>query len=192
MEETEDMRVPRSWTRPVCIAAAVVALAGCLSVAEGSYYTLDMRDSENVETAFQVEVGRFATSDALSRPELLIQATPTRIEYYAVDQWASDLAEMVQEKLQVEFGPAEMPTYRIEGDIVAFEQVDVENGADAHVRMRVRGYDAAQRRSSDPVLRKTYDEVVPAAEPTPEEVVAALSHALERIAVQIANDLSTL
>ena len=186
------MGCPFRCMQLAAIPTRVGALPGCLSVAENSYYTLDMRDSETVSTGFHVEVGRFVTSDALARPELLIQASPTRIEYYAIDQWASDLGEMVQEKLQVEFGEAESPTYRIEGDILAFEQVDLDGGADAHVRLRVRGYDATQRRASEPLLRRTYDEVVPASEATPEAVVSALSDGLERIAVQIANDLSTL
>lgn len=175
------------------VVVLVTGLTACVSVPEGRYYTLDMRGSGDVETGLDVEVGRFHASDALSRPEILIQATPTRIEYYAVDQWASDLAEMVQEKLQREFGPASaLPAYRIEGDILAFEQMDLEGGAEAHVRLRVRGYDASERRSADAVLRKTYDEVVPAADATAEAVVAALSRALEAVAVQIATDLSTL
>lgn len=178
--------------RGAAILGIALMLSACLSTPENRYYTLAMRPSESTQPTFQIEVGRFHASDALARPELLIQASPTRVEYYAVDQWASDLAEMVQEKLQIEFGPADAPAYRVEGDILAFEQVDLEGGADAHVKLRVRAYDANESRSAAPILRKTYDEMTPAAAATPEEVVSALSHALELIAVQIAADLSTI
>lgn len=192
MGERQDARWARRAERPVMALAAVLVAAGCMSVPESRYYTLNMSDSEQAATAFQVQVGRFRTSDALSRPEILIQASPTRVEYYALDLWASDLAEMVQEKLQVELGPAASPTYRIEGDILAFEQVDQGGEANARVRLRVRAYDATDRRSSEPVFRKTYQEVRSAAEATPEGVVLALSDGLEAIAVQIGADLSTL
>lgn len=193
MGDIMDWRMVATRLRRYAFSLAVIGLmGGCLSVTESRYYTLDMRDSDHVETAHQIEVGRFRTSDALSRPEILIQASPTRVEYYAVDQWASDLAEMVQEKLQIELGPAESPDYRIEGDILSFEQVDGESGAEARVKLRVRGYDALDRRSAEPVLRKTYEDIGMAAGSEPEEVVAALSRVLERVAVQIASDLGRL
>ncbi len=179
------------WKHPF-LFVGLVTLTACVSVPESRYYTLDMRDSEGAPESVNVEVGRFHSSDALARREILIQAAPTRVEYYAVDQWASDLSEMIQEKLQIELGSVGIPGYRIEGDIVGFEQVDGEVGADAHVKLRVRAYDTSNGRSSDPVLRKTYEESTPAAEGTPDAVVSALSHTLEVIAVQIAHDLSTL
>lgn len=178
--------------RDILLFSALATMTACSSVPDSRYYTLDMNQSGTVEAPFQIEAGRFHANDALSKPEILIQATPTQIEYYALDQWASDLSEMIREKLQLEFGPAAAPKFRVEGDILGFEQVDREGGADARVKLRIRAYDALESRSSEPVFRKTYEESSPAAQATADEVVSALSDSLEVIAVQIAHDLGTL
>lgn len=187
--------IPRlhiAWPRAAVLLAAITlpGLTACVSVPESNFYTLDMRASGGVADTGRIEVARFNASDVLSKPAILIQATPTRIEYYAVDRWAADLAELIQEKLQSEFGPVSAPDFRIEGDILGFEQVDTgKNSADARVKLRVRVYGVGER---EPLQRKTYEIQTPAEGEGPDAVVQALSRILEEIAVQISGDLATL
>ena len=58
------------------------------------------------DPAVNLVVERVRMTEALSRSEIMVLASPTRIEYYATDQWAGDLAELVRQKLKTEFGPA--------------------------------------------------------------------------------------
>lgn len=173
------------------IVAALV-IPGCMSVPDSTYHTLDMAASGNVEATGMVDVDRFYAVDALTRPGIMILAAPTRVEYYATEEWVADLAQLVEEKLQNEFGPAVEPQFRIMGDILRFEQVDSSSGADARVKLAVRAFAADEGRTIQPILQRTYEQQVSAGSGSPDEVVRALSTALEDIAVQIAGDLSTL
>ncbi len=174
--------------------AILCCLAGCASAPEVHYYTLDMGASGKIHDGPAIEIGIFRPSDALSRPELMIHTSPTEIEYYQADQWAANLADLVEEKLAVELESSawSAEAVRLDGDILAFEQIDTPGGADAHIKLEIRVRETNTSRTSQPLLRKIYEERIPARTNKPGAVVIALSRALEEIAVQISVDIGTL
>ena len=167
-------------------------LAGCVSVPEPNYYTLDMRSSGHVETPFALEDVRIRPGEAVSRPEIMIRTSPTEIEYYATQRWAANLGEQLGEKLKSEFGQPSSPAlgFAIEGTLLAFEQMDTESGADARVKLDV--YVTVPSENGDPATNfsRIYEIVVTADEAAAPAVVRALSRGLESIAAELAQDLA--
>ncbi len=178
--------------RKYCFVLLVAFVAGCVSVSEPNYYTLDMRSSGRIETPFVLESVRIRPGEAVSRREIMIRTSPTEIEYYATQLWAADLGEQLSEKLKAEFGPAQAPALAvtIDGDLLAFEQVDTKDGAEARVKLDLRvsldpGGDGERRSFS-----KIYETVVAAEAQAAPAVVEALSRGLESIAAELAEDLA--
>ena len=176
-----------------CVLTAVLALlcAGCLSGPPPRFYTLDMRPSGRAQAPVNLEFDRLRPAEALDREGILIQTSPTRIEYYAADQWAANLGELVTQKLEAEFAhenDAER-TLVVTGTILDFGQVDLPNGAEAHVRLALEFREPGASRYDPPLLDKTYEARISAESPSPAAVVEALSRGLEDIAVAVATDL---
>ncbi len=176
------------------LIAVVCALTACASAPKISYFTLAMDPSGEVEPAVNLVVERVRTTDALGRGQIMIQASPTRIEYYATAQWAGDLAGMVREKLIAEFGPAVegRRTLALSATVLSCEQVDVAGGAEARMQLRVTVRDPAEQRSREPLLEKTYEASRPVARATAGAVVEGLSLCAEKIAREIAADAALL
>jgi len=172
----------------------LLTLLGCASAPDVDYFTLDMTRSGSVETGVNLLVGRFVTTEALERSQILIQASPTRIDYYAVDRWASGVGELVQRKLVAEFGPIVegRRSFKVTGRVLAFEQVDGETGAEGRVALVVAIRDAHAKSYEDPLMEKTYKLTRTADGVTPDAVVVALSRAMEQIAAEIAADAAKL
>jgi len=168
----------------------VFVLAGCASAAKVRYFTLDMDPSGQSTPQVNLVVERIRAGEALARKDILIKKSPTEIEYYAAAQWAANLDELVANKLRSEFGPKHdgAATVTVAGELLAFEQVDVPGGAEAHVRM------AAMFRCSEDAppeglpFERIYDVRLRAASPTAPAVVEALSRCLEQIAASMAAD----
>lgn len=175
-------------------SATLTALGGCMSSPSPRYYTLDMRPSGRVSAPVRVEVDRLRPCQALDRENILVQISPTEIEYYAIDQWAADLGELVAQKLEAEFaGQGDRArTLVASGAILNFGQVDVAGGPEAHVRLALAFREAGASRYDAPVFQKTYDVRVPAEAAGAAAVVTALSRGLEQIAAAVAHDLDHL
>jgi ABC-type uncharacterized transport system auxiliary subunit len=172
----------------------LLTLLGCASAPDVDYFTVDMTRSGSVEAGVNLLVGRFTTTEALGRSQILIQASPTRIDYYAVDRWASGVGELVQRKLITEFGPIVegRRSFKITGRVLAFEQVDGETVSEARVALAVAIRDAEAKSYEEPLLEKTYDATRNADGVKPDAVVVALSRAMEQIAAEIAADVAKL
>lgn len=172
----------------------VAAAAGCMSAPPPRYYTLDMRASGGVKPAIRIVVDRLQPAEALVRQEIMIQTTPTQVEYYAADQWAASVSELVSRKLEAEFGaPGDgARTVLLSGSILDFEQVDVPGGAEGYVKLAAAFHNGGGSRYDTPLLEKAYEARVPADAPTAEAVVRALSQALAGIAAEIARDADAL
>jgi len=172
----------------------LLTLWACASAPDVDYFTLDMASSGTVEPEVNLAVGRFATTEALGRSQILIQASPTRIEYYAVDRWASGVGELVQRKLIAEFGPEVegRRSFKVTGRALAFGQVDGESGSEGRVVLEVAIRDAEAKSYEDPLLEKTYRATRSADGVKPDAVVMALSRAMEQIAAEIAADAAGL
>jgi uncharacterized lipoprotein YmbA len=175
---------------------AVAVLAGCATRApETRYYTLDMQPSGDVDPQVAVKVDRLLTSEPLARRNLLIQTSPTEVEYYALDEWAAGVAELVTKKLEAEFGAPE-PGERVlllYGTVLDFEQVDRPGGgADAHARIELAVRAEGASRYESPLLERVYVAHVPLERAGPREAAEALSRAVERVAAAVASDIGEL
>jgi uncharacterized lipoprotein YmbA len=173
---------------------AVTLAAGCAGSPQPRYYTLDMTPSGSVNPECNVAIERLRPHDALTRVDILVMKTPTQIEYYAFDRWAASLSELVSDKLRSEFGGHDpnRETVVVSGDILAFEQVDRDSGADAHIKLDLSFRKEGASRYSPPLLRKRYEISVPAEAARPAAVVEVLSAGLETIAAEIATDASLI
>lgn len=171
-------------------AVVLCGVAGCARTHETRYYTLDMAPAGTEAGAFNLAVGRIRASESLTNRKLQIRRSPTEIEYYASDQWASSIPEMVTEKLKAEFGAYQntLPTLDVSGDILAFEQEDRAGGAVARIRMALELRRSGDSAFDQPLMAKTYDIAVDAADAKPQAVAAALSRGVERLAAEIRRD----
>ena len=183
------MRIKSAFT--LLLAMTCMSL-GCLSTPQTRYYTLDMNSSEHSETTVNIHIDRIRVAEPLARKEVLIKKSPTEIEYYVQDQWAANVSELVQEKLDEEFGlPQEgRQCVVLSGMVLAFEQKDIDGGAVGHVKLLMEFY--KDRRDGEPLLKKTYNKALPAASNNASGVVQAISECLEALAVNIAADAATL
>lgn len=176
------------------IIATVFLMTGCASTPQPRYYTLDMKSSGQTTSENNIDIVRLTTSEAITRTDILIKKNPTEIEYYAEHKWASNIGELVREKLESEFGPHidGKKTIMISGNILAFEQVDVSGGAEGHIKMELEFRSEDMRTHDKPLLKKAYECSIPATSPKAGPAVKALSSGLERIASEIAEDASRL
>lgn len=177
--------------RKYWVVPLVAIVAGCFSVPEPKYFTLDMRSSGRVDSPFAVEEIRIRAGEAVARREIMIRTSPTEVEYYATQRWAADLGEQLSEKLKTEFGRSggEEARVRIEGDLLAFEQVDTPDGADARIKLDLVVTLESENGDASPSFSKIYETVVTAEAPNAPAVVEALSRGLESIADELAEDL---
>ncbi len=178
--------------RKYCIAPLMAFLAGCLSVPEPNYFTLDMRSSGQIYAPFALVEVRIRPGEAVARREIMIRTSPTKVEYYATQRWAADLGEQLSEKLKTEFGQSnsEEARVRITGDLLAFEQVDTRDGADARVKLDLIVTLESENADASRSFSKIYETVVAADAPNAPAVVEALSRGLESIAAELAEDLA--
>jgi len=169
-------------------------LTACASAPEIRYYTLDMEPSGQVAPTVNLVVDQVRTTDALSRPQIMIQASPTRIEYYAADRWVGAPSELVRQKLTAEFGqPVDgRRTLLVSILVLSAEQVDVADGAAAKMRLSVSVRDSEMKRYQPPLLEKTYEASRAAPQATAAAVVEALSICAEEIAREIVSDSSAI
>ncbi len=176
------------------LIAFLVIVAGCASAPNLDYYTVDMTPSRTAVSDLNLEVGHFATAEKLDRTQIVIQQTPTRIDYYSNERWAASVGEMVEHKLTAEFGP-EVEGRRgliVSGRITAFEQVDASSGPQARARLEVAIREGGAKRYETPLLEKTYEASRTAENNSVDAVVRALSRAIEEIAAEIAADAAGL
>lgn len=164
---------------------------GCVTKADGpSYYTLDMMPSGLCDAGLQIMVDKVRVTDELARRQILVQTSPTEIEYYALAEWAGSVDELVREKLEAEFGPSQpdAPVYLLDATVYDFAQ-DEREAASAHLRMAIEVHEDGDSRYGAPLLKEVYDYQIPTESKRPAAVAAALSRALEQAAVQIGKDL---
>jgi len=176
------------------LAAILCLLSACASAPKINYYTLSMEPSSGVDPVANLSVERFRTTEALARSQIMAVASPTRVEYYATDQWAGSLGELVQQKLAAEFGQsvAGRNDLVVSGQVLSFEQVDRPDGREARVKLNVTVRDAGTPRYQPPRLEKTYEVTKTVAGSGVDAVVSALSRCVGEIAGEIATDVANL
>jgi len=176
------------------VFAVLFVMCACASAPKINYYSLGMESSGEVRPTVNLKVERLRTTEALGRSQIMIRASATRVEYYAVDQWAGGIGELVQQKLAAEFGPAVegRKTLRISGTVIACEQVDGPGGSEARVKLDIVVRNVDEARYQPPLLERTYEASLRVASPSAEAVAGALSRCVDQIAAEIAADVSSL
>lgn len=175
------------------VGIVVIIAAGCASTPPPCYYTLDMTPSGRVGAPIALDVKNLRPAEPLNRGQILIQAGPTRVEYYATEQWIAGLGDLVAEKLEAEFadpGQAER-VFQVEGEITHFEQVDAPPGAEIYVRAELEFCEMFEDGAVGPVFARRYIVRAPAQAPNADAVVEALSEACEELAARMAADLKS-
>lgn len=168
--------------------AAVLLAAGCASTPV-RYLTLDMTPSGSGGAA--VQIAEIELSDALRRPELLVQARETEIEYYSDAHWVSSLSELVAEKLEAEFGApsADAEPVRLELKLWQFGEDETADPRCGRVKLSVAAWNPGASLRDDPDWSKAYEACTPVEGADVSDVAAALSGSLEEIALQIRTDV---
>jgi len=173
--------------------ALVLALAGCASAPKMNYYTLDMRPAAPQGPENGIAIDRLRVTDALAGRNILIHTSPTQIEYYAVDQWAAGLDDLLREKLEAEFHAGSTPAkFVASGELLDFGQEDTPEGPQACLRATFEYRTRAMGHYDEPLLRKTYEFRVPAGAADAVSVVKALSRCAEELAGAMAADARAL
>jgi ABC-type uncharacterized transport system auxiliary subunit len=183
--------------KPYAILVAVLAtivLAGCGSSPTIDYYTLAMEPSGRSAPPVNIRVEPLQTTDALTRSRIMIASSPTRVEYYATASWVASVGELVQRKLQAEFGEpqAAKPGYVLSGTVTACEQVDRADGAHARLEIDAIVRGAHHRRFEDPLISRTFSATVPATGSDPDAIAKALTRCAENIASDLAAAIAAL
>ena len=162
----------------------IAVVAGCASVPKYRYYTIDMRPGAKLEPAVQIDSVRIDVTQALKRPEILIRTAPTQIDYCALDRWASGLDQQIAEKLLTEVAqaPETAPHLNVDGNLMAFDQVDLPSGAEVHIKLEVH--------VASLQFQKMYSHTEPASASSAQASVDALSRATEAIAKELAAGLA--
>ncbi len=168
----------------------VLLSLGCVSSPAPRYYTLDMAASGHVRSRANVTIEVIEVAEALQRDAIIILSSPTSIEYYAADQWASGLHELVRQKLEAELEPAEddAPRLALHVYVRFFGQVDTDHGPMARAVLHVETRIPRQSRYEEPLTEREYTVEQDADDDSANSVVAALSRCLEKIALYIARD----
>lgn len=181
--------------RYVSALLALVLVAGCATAPPTRFLTLDMRPTGAERPPVAFELGRILVAESLSGREILIQTSPTEVEYYAAAQWVASLGELVSEKLLAEFPQPESPRgyCRLDVEIRHFEQVDTASGAEARVQIVMRGdvrSVASSRSETLGSVDKTYEVSLPVPSDAPalRGLAETLSRCVEEIAGQLAVD----
>jgi len=179
----------------VIVVLAVVA--GCLGgrTPQPSLHTLDMAPSGTARPSHNIDVDRLRPSEALGRRDILIKRSSTAVDYFELDQWASNLGEIVPEKLEAEFGEdlQGRDTILISGTILGFELADVSGGKhEAFIKLDLAFRWDGESLYETPLLEKVYEISLPMESGTAGDLAIALSRGLETIAAQIVEDVNGL
>jgi len=179
-------------------AAALVLclfiLPACLSTPDARFYTLDMAPSGAAKPGVHLEIVRVQTLESLSRAEILIQTSPTQLEYYAEDTWSASLQELVGEKMRAELGEKTegQASFDLTVHLQAFQQVDTPSGAEAWAKLSAEVREPGASLHAAPLFERTYEARIPAASAEPNAVVLTLGKCLEEITAKLAADTQAL
>lgn len=153
------------------------------------YYTIPLA-VDAPRLPFGVRVGIFTAEPSYRSTRIAYRRSRYRIDYYDFNRWAANpqslLAASVQNYFERISNPDDPTPIRLNGRIDRLEAVATGKGLRAVCALT---FDA--QRKDGPLLQRSYTEKVPVVEgEEAEDVVAALSHALERILVRLTTDLA--
>jgi ABC-type uncharacterized transport system auxiliary subunit len=175
----------------VVLLCAVLA-GGCLFGGKRApqirYYTVALGTQET-HLPFAVRVGNFGAAPPYRSTRIALRRSRFQLDYYDFNRWAANpqslLAAAVQNYFNRVGNPHDANPIEVNGHVDRLEAVVIDGGLravaaitfDAHHDHRV-------------LLQHSYVEKVPVDGEEPENVVAALSEALDRILGRFAADLT--
>lgn len=177
-------------TPTIVTVVAALFFCGCASTPV-RYLTLDMDSSGAISDGGHVVIEAIELSDALRRPELLVHAGHTEIEYYSDAHWVSSLTELIYEKLEAEFGPSGegLQPARVRLKVWHFSEDETAEPRCGRVKLSVSAWAYGASLRDDALWSNVYEECVPITGTDVSDVAAALSTGLEVIALQITEDV---
>lgn len=197
----------RPELRSLAFALIGLALAGCAGSEPSNYYLLSslpapetpIRPTPSDQLA--VGVGPVTMPMYLDRPQLVTRASPNRLDLAEFDRWAEPLRDMfsrtLAENLSALIGTDLvylLPRRRVpELDYqVAVEVFRFDRSADGEVKLLARWTISADEQATTLLTRRTLITEATPLESGPEEVIVALSRAVETLGREIARDLQGL
>jgi ABC-type uncharacterized transport system auxiliary subunit len=182
------MRRCRLPTLALLVGALV---AGCLAgkrPPQIRYYTMAL-ETEETHLPFAVRVGSFGAAPPYRSTRIALRRSRFRLDYYDFNRWAANpqslLAAAVQRYFERIGNPHDPNPIEVGGRIDRLEVVAVDGGLRAVVAIT---FDAHRRDRT--LFQRPYVEKVPVDGDEPEQVVAALSTALDRILARFAAELA--
>jgi uncharacterized lipoprotein YmbA len=166
--------------------------AGCLggrATPQIRYYTVAL-DVDAPRLPFGIQVGTFSAEPSYRSTRIAFRRSRYRLDYYDFNRWAANpqslLAGAVQNYLDRISSPDDPTPVLLHGRIDRLEAVATGNGLRAVCAITFEA-----RWKDQPLLQRPYVEKVPVVEgDEAEDIVAALSHALEQILAKLTADLA--
>jgi ABC-type uncharacterized transport system auxiliary subunit len=186
--------MPRAH-RP-CVGTALAALlaVGCFGVRHAPqirYYTVAVGTEGGAarHLPFAVRVGTFGAAPPYRSTRIALRRSKYRLDYYDFSRWAANPQSLLAATVQNYFDRIGTPTapdpVTVSGRIDRLEAVTRSEGLRA-----VAAITFEARQGHRPLLQRAYLEKVPVDGNAPEDVVAALSTALDRVLARLAADLA--
>jgi len=169
-----------------------IGAVGCLGgrpTPQIRYYTVAL-NVDAPRLPFGIDVGIFVAEPSYRSTRIAFRRSRYRLDYYDFNRWSANpqslLAAAVQNYLDRVSSPDDPTPVLLNGRIDRLEAVATGKGLRA-----VCGLTFDARWKDQSLLQRSYVEKVPVVEgDEAEDVVAALSHALERIMATLTTDLS--
>jgi ABC-type uncharacterized transport system auxiliary subunit len=174
----------------VLLLGALLADGGCLGgkrAPQIRYYTVAL-GAEKTHLPFAVRVGNFGAVPPYRSTRIALRRSRFRLDYYDFNRWAANpqslLAAAVQNYFDRIGNPPDPDPIEVNGRIDRLEAVALDGALRAVAAIT---FDA--HHDDRVLLQRAYVEKVPVDGEEPEDVVAALSTALDRILGRFAADL---
>jgi hypothetical protein len=153
------------------------------------YYTIAL-NVDAPRLPFGVQVGIFGAEPSYRSTRIAFRRSRYRLDYYDFNRWAANpqslLAAAVQNYMDRISRPDDPAPVLLNGRIDRLEAVATGNGLRAVCALTIEA-----RWKEQPLLQRSYVEKVPVVEgEEAEDIVAAISHALEQILAKLTTDLS--
>jgi len=169
---------------------ALLLLGGCFGkqAPQIRYYTVAV-SARDAHLPFAVRVGAFGAAPPYRSTRIALRRSRYRLDYYDFNRWAANPQSLLAAAVQNYFDRIGAPNapnpITVSGRIDRLEAVAHEDGlrAVAAITFDAQGHDG-------PHLQRSYVEKVPVDGEEPEDVVSALSTALDRVLARFAADLA--
>jgi len=174
----------------ICTAGLIAAAcASVRSSPEIHYYVLAVTNGNAHSLPAPVRVDDFSIDGPYATRQLAYRTSPYRLAYYNYHRWAGSpegvVAAAVREFLEQGTTEVEGVPFDISARVRRLEEVDDDDGWSGALAIEFTVH-----RAGTLVLERAYSETEPAAERNPEQVVAALSRALNTILHTLVGELA--